>query len=167
MNNQHNAAQAGAHARANEKPQGVEAAQDHENTKLNCSMFRQTTWQRQIDALQAAGIKRISIGLVVDLKTYPLSHVRTLIQNTAALKQLALTGALGFRYAVVAGPLSKEDGGAFSATLHEDGIADVLPKVVKAACSRLAEIGDQATVWDFMVEDALLTPLKSAIGGEA
>ncbi len=167
MNNQHNATQAGAHAPTNEKAPGAANAQGHENTKPNCSNFRQTTWQRQIDALQAAGITRISAGLVVDLKTYPLSHVRTLIQNTDALKQLSLTGSLGFRYAVVAGPLSKQNGGAFSATLHEDGIADVLPKVVMAARSRLAEIGDQATVWDFMVDDALLAPLHSAIGGAA
>ncbi len=167
MNNQHNATQAGAHAPTNEKAPGAANAQGHENAKPNCLNFRQTTWQRQIDALQAAGMTRISAGLVVDLKTYPLSHVRTLIQNTDALKQLSLTGSLGFRYAVVAGPLSKQNGGAFSATLHEDGIADVLPKVVMAARSRLAEIGDQATVWDFMVDDALLAPLHSAIGGAA
>jgi hypothetical protein len=167
MNNQHKAAEAAVHTAANEKAPGVDAAQGHENTKTNCLNFRQATWKRQIEALQAAGMKRISVGLVVDLETYPLSHVRTLIQNTDALKQLSLTGALGFRYAVVAGPLSKKDGGTFSATLHEDGIADTLPKVVMVACSRMVEIGEQATVWDFMVDDALLARLKSAIGGAA
>lgn len=162
-----NAAQAGTNAPKNEKAPSAANAQGQNDTKLNCSDFQHTTWRSQIDLLQAAGMTRISVGLVVDLRTYPLSHVRTLIQNTGALKQLTVADSLGFRYAVVAGPLSKKDGGTYSAILNENGIADTLPKVVKAACIRLIEIGDQATVWDFMVDDVLLAPLKSAIGGAA
>lgn len=165
MNNQHNAAQAGANAPKNEKAPSAANAQGQDDTKLNCSDLRHTTWRSQIDLLQAAGMTSISVGLVVDLRTYPLSHVRTLIQNTGALKQLSVADALGFRYAVVAGPLSKKDGGIYSAILHENGIADALPKVVKAACFRLIEIGDQATVWDFMVDDVLRDLLKSSIRG--
>lgn len=167
MSNQHRATKAGQNTPANDKAPGVDAAQGQENTRFNCTNFKQTTWKRQFDALNAAGILRISVGLVVDLETYPVSHVRTLIQNKDALNLLSLAAAGRFRYAVVAGPLLKKDGGAFGAVLHEAGIAEALPNVVMLARTRMVELGDHATVWDFMVDDSLLERLKSAAGGAA
>lgn len=149
-----NAAQAGAHAPANEKAPGVAIARGPENTTSKCSDFKQ-----QVE--QAQG-KRFTVALVADLKLHPAKQLRELSPNRRALMALDLAEAMGYQYVIAAGQLMASNADAFAMTLASDADVGTLTRSVLAAHLRMAEFSD-ATAWTVMLSNEMRGVVSQAL----